>query len=553
MLVGLLFAVSFFAIGMRLVDLTVLQEAAFAPSRVAISEGRMDRANILDRNGVLLATSVTTASLYADARLVTDGNHIAKKLVKVLPELDESVMARRLNSGKAFVWLMRHLTPQQQEKVLRLGEPALSFQREEKRFYPHGTLCSHVLGMTDIDGRGIAGLEKSFDLQLAQDSSETSSVLDDRVQDVAFQQSALQTSLDVRVQSALRNQLIWAMEKFRTTAANGLVMDLETGEILAMSSLPDYNPNQDVSSTSKDAYFNRNTLGIYEMGSTFKLLNTALALESGVATLGSLYDATKPLKVGRFRIKDYHGKNRWLSVSEAFIYSSNIASARMALDAGVPAQQDFMKRLGLLESTSLEIPEVGSPLSPVAWREASAITISYGYGISVSPLQLASAVAKLVAPEGAAPPTLLRKSEPVTERIRGVSPTISSKIRKLMRYVVAKGTGRKARVNGYVVSGKTGTAEVLHNGRYQDGRVTTSFMGTIGTTLDTPKYLVFVMLVEPKGTTDSFGYHAAGWNAAPLAGRVMGQVASLMGLPPSKEQDQVMLELPGLTMRHAKY
>ncbi|XP_022778919.1 uncharacterized protein LOC111320530, partial [Stylophora pistillata] len=245
---------------MRLVDLTVLQEAAFSNSRWLPSEGRVSRANIIDRNGVILATSVTTSSLYADARLVTDGKRIARKLVKILPELNEENMARRLNSGKAFVWLMRHLTPKQQERVLRLGEPALNFQRDEKRFYPHGSLCAHVLGMTDIDGKGISGLEKSFDNQLMQDPLKVFSALDDRVQDETFQQDAVQTSIDVRIQSALHHQLIWAMEKFSTKSANGLVVDLKTGEVLAMASLPDYDPNVDKGILPKEAYFNRNTL-----------------------------------------------------------------------------------------------------------------------------------------------------------------------------------------------------------------------------------------------------------------------------------------------------
>ncbi|MCP4923643.1 MAG: penicillin-binding protein 2 [bacterium] len=552
-LVGLLFGISFFAIGMRLVDLTVLKEAAFSPAPFSLSEGRMNRANILDRNGVLLATSVTTASLYADARLVTDGKRIAKKLVNVLPGLNESKMARRLNSGKAFVWLARHLTPKQQEKILRLGEHSLDFQREEKRFYPHGALCAHVLGMTDVDGRGIAGLEKSFESQLAQDPVTLSNPLDDRVQDVTFQEAALHTSLDVRIQSALHKQLIWAMEKFSTKSANGLVMDLATGEILAMASLPDYNLNSDKGLLPKEAYFNRNTLGVYEMGSTFKILNTALVLETGVAKLESLYDATKALKVGRFRITDYRGKNQWLTVSQAFVHSSNIASGQMALDAGIPAQKAFMKGLGLLDSASLEIPEIGRPMSPRNWREPNAITISYGYGMSVSPLQLMDAVAKVVAPDGAAKPTLLKRSESPRERTRGVSEKTADKIRKLMRYSVLRGKNSKAKVNGYVVSGKTGTSMTLKNGRYQEGQVTTSFMGIIGTTVDNPKYLVFVMMEEPKAIKETFGFNAAGWNAAPLAGRVMGDVASLMGLPPSQEQDQAVPDLPGLEIRHAKY
>jgi cell division protein FtsI (penicillin-binding protein 3) len=553
MLVGLMFAISFFAIGMRLVDLTVLQEAAFSNSRWLPSEGRVSRANIVDRNGVILATSVTTSSLYADARLVMDGKRIARKLVKILPELNEETMARRLNSGKAFVWLMRHLTPKQQEKVLRLGEPALNFQRDEKRFYPHGSLCAHVLGMTDIDGKGISGLEKSFDNQLTQDPLKVFSALDDRVQDETFQQDSVQTSIDVRIQSALHHQLIWAMEKFSTRSANGLVLDLKTGEVLAMASLPDYDPNVDKGILPKEAYFNRNTLGIYEMGSTFKILNTALVLETGVAKLSSLYDATKALKVGRFRITDYRGKNQWLTVAQAFVSSSNIASGQMALDAGIPAQKAFMKSLGLLEPASLEVPEIGRPMIPTRWREPNAITISYGYGISVSALQLSSAIAKVIAPEGYVEPTLIKCSGVPKKRTLGVSAKTASKIRKLMRYSVVAGKNSKAKVNGYIVSGKTGTAMVLKNGRYQEGRVTTSFMGTIGTTVDDPRYLVFVMLEEPKATKDTYGFNAAGWNAAPLAGRVMGDVAALMGLPPAQEEEQEAPELPGLTMRHAKY
>ena len=452
------------------------------------------RADIVDRNRELLATDLATASLFADPRKVDDASAAASKIVAALPELSEAEVRAKLSSGGSFVWLKRGLTPGQQFETNRLGIPGLDFVGEDRRVYPFGALTAHVLGFTDVDNKGLAGVEQSFDQMLTE------------------QDEPLQLSIDVRVQEIVREELARQVATFGAIGAAGIVMDATNGEVLALVSLPDFDPNAP-REASEEARFNRVSLGVYELGSVFKVFNHALALDTGVASMSSFYDATKPIRVSRFTISDFHGENRWLSVPEIFMYSSNIGSARMALDVGTAAQRRFMGALGMLRKTGVELPEQGRPIFPDQWREVNTMTIAFGHGIAVSPLHLVSGVAAIVNGGVLYPPTLVRRNEDeVLLGTQVVSAKTSTEMRRLMRLVVSDGTGKKAAAPGYFVGGKTGTADKLEDGRYKRNAVISSFVAAFP--MQDPRYVVYVMLDEPKGTKETFGFATGGWTAA---------------------------------------
>ena len=515
--VALVFAISFVVLGVRLVQLTVIREPSHSLAFISSSptKSTAGRADIVDRNGVLLATNLITASLYADARVVPDVAATAQKLVAILPELSPSAVRERLSSGRAFVWLKRNLTPTQQAAINDLGIPGLHFRAEQRRLYPHGALEAHVLGFTDVDGNGIAGIEKYFDQDMRDRGPEGKS---------------LQLSLDIRVQHVLRDELTAAMLRFRATGAAGLVMNANTGEILGLTSLPDFDPNHP-SAAPALARFNRATKGVYELGSVFKVLTVAMALDSGVTNIAGGYDATKPIRISRFTIRDSHAKARWLSVPEILIYSSNIGAAKMAMDVGRDGQREYLDRFGLLDRPRLELPEVGAPITPARWGDISTMTASYGHGLAVSPVQFASAFAATVNGGVLMPATLIKRR--AGERAVGVqvvSEQTSEQLRRLLRAVVEKGTGRKASAPGYLVGGKTGTAEKAGVGGYNRKSLISSFVAAFPMTA--PEYVVYLLLDEPKGNSETHGYAGAGWTAAPLTSRVVGRIAPILGVRP---------------------
>ena len=511
---GALFAIAFAVVALRLTAVALLQERGeplqarerSAPTLV------VDRADIVDRNGVVLATSLPTASLYANPRQVLDPQEAAARLAEVLPELSQGELASKLSADKSFVWLKRNLTPREQYRVNRLGIPGLYFQNEERRVYPQGALTAHVVGFTDIDNRGLAGIEQSFD-DVLRDS-----------------RRPLRLSIDVRLQHILREEISRAMADFTAIGGAGVILDVRTGELLALTSLPDFDPNQP-GAASDDARFNRASLGIYEMGSTFKIFNTALALDSGAVRMQDSFDATKPIRIGGFSIRDYHGKNRWLSVPEIFMYSSNIGSARMAEEVGGEAQKAFFAKLGMLRPVSVELPEVGQPLYPSTWRPINTMTIAYGHGLAVSPLHLVSGVAAVVNGGILRPATLIaRDPDEIPDGERVISADTSEKMRKLLRLVVEAGTGKSADVPGYLVGGKTGTADKQQGKGYNRNSRLASFVGVFP--MNDPRYVVLVMVDEPKPNAKSFGYATGGWVAAPAVGRIIQRMAPLMGMPP---------------------
>ena len=513
---GVLFAFAYLVISARLVDLSMM-ESTEGPRNTPIAfSGKTlgSRSDIMDRNGILLATSLPTAALYANPRHILDADRAAARLSLALPGLDRGKIRKKLAADSSFVWLSRNLTPKHHHAVNRLGIPGIYFQRTQRRVYPQGRTAAHALGLTDIDGNGLSGMERYFDQSLRESVS------------------GLELSLDIRVQSILRDSLLRASAEFSAIGAAGLVLDVTSGEVLAMASLPDFDPNR-TRQAKGAAHFNRVTKGVYEMGSTFKLFTTAMALDSGTVNLRDGYDASRPIHIARFTISDYHGKNRWLSVPEILVYSSNIGTAKMALDVGTRTQRAYLARLGLLSRPGIELPEVGRPLTPNRWREINTMTISYGHGIAVSPLQLSSAVAAIANGGVLHSPTLLkRKSWHNIPGHRVLSAKTSLEMRRLMRLVVKSGTGRKAEVAGYRIGGKTGTADKPGKNGYSDRRVIASFVAAFPT--DAPRYVVLALLDEPKGTKKTHGYATGGWLAAPVVKHVVRRIAPLLGIRPSQ-------------------
>jgi cell division protein FtsI (penicillin-binding protein 3) len=513
---SLLFAAAFLIVAGRLVSVALISSGgepsiAEAPRATQLET---ERADIVDRNGIVLATNLVTASLYANPREVPSPRAAAAALSKVLPELPQAEVESKLASGKSFVWLKRNLTPKQQYAVNRLGIPGLSFQREERRVYPHGNLAAHILGFTDIDNRGIAGVERQFESRLAE------------------QHAPLALSIDIRLQHILKEELSRSIHDFSAIGGAGVILDARNGEVLAMISLPDFDPNEP-GHASADTRFNRATLGVYEMGSVFKVFTTAMALDAGVTSLKGGYDASHPIKVSRYTISDYHAKNRWLSVPEIFIYSSNIGSAKMALDVGPEGQRAFLKRLGMLSPLALELPELGEPQGPAQWKELAAMTIAFGHGLSVTPMHVASGVASVVNGGLKVRSTIVKQEEPLAEE-RILKPDTSQALRQLMRLVVERGTGKSADAPGYRVGGKTGTAEKAAGKGYKRNALISSFVGAFP--MDDPRYVIFLAVDEPKPNKESHGYATGGWVAAPAVRRLVERMAPLVGIAPVEEK-----------------
>jgi len=514
--VFLIFGIVYLVIGGRLTSLSLFNEAPEAPTIHAAS-GEMptaSRADLVDRNNIVLATSLPTVSLCADGKKILNSDEALEKLQSVLPDLDRNKLNEDLHSTKRCATIKRHLTPRQYYAVNKLGIAGLEFSPDEARTYPSGRLTAHVLGYTDIDSNGIAGLEKG---------------LNDRLQQ---HPDPVVLSLDLRLQTILHRELNNALDEFHAIGGAGLVMDIATGEILSLVSLPDFDPMQ-AGNADDDAKFNRATLGVYEMGSTFKVFNTALALDSGLIKPSDRFDTLHPMQVGDRTIRDFHPSKYHLNVAEIFMESSNIGAARMAERIGATRQRAFFSRLGLTEKAPIEIPEVGLPLfpSPSNWSHATTLTVAFGHGIAVNAVQLASAAATVIGDGRLVHPTLLKvTSNPFNSNERIVSPQTAAQMRALMRLVVTHGTAKAAEVAGYVVGGKTGTADKIMGRQYNKNARLSSFIGVFP--VQTPRYLVFAMLDDPKGNAKTYGYATGGWTAAPVVGRVIGQIGPLLSLPP---------------------
>jgi cell division protein FtsI (penicillin-binding protein 3) len=508
----------------KLVLFGVTAESNEASKRATQDATATARPDILDRNGLILATDVKTSSLFGEPRRLVDRDEAVELLTNALPDLDTAEVRQRLNTRKGFVWLKREITAEQERQIHRLGIPGIGFLRENKRVYPSGPVVSHLIGHVNIDNQGIAGIEKWLDSNGLADLH-MAGFANDR------QQEPVELAVDLRVEHALRDELLRAKDKYKAKAAAGLVSNVRTGEIVALVSVPDYDPNNP-KEANDPTRINRLTTGVFEMGSTFKALTLAMAIDSGRMNINSVFDARVPLQYGKHTINDYHGQKRMLTMGEVFTYSSNIGTARMALALGVEHHKQFLRRLGQLDRLRTELPESAEPLVPRRWQEINTVTIAFGHGLSVAPLQAMMANAALVNGGLLIPPTFRKRTEEEAMQVatRVLKPDTSEKMRYLMRLNAEKGTAKRADVDGFYVGGKTGTSEKVVNGRYAKNKLLNTFTAIFPA--DQPRYLLLVMLDEPQVIPETHGYATSGWNAAPTAGLIIARIAPLLAITP---------------------
>jgi cell division protein FtsI (penicillin-binding protein 3) len=517
------FALVYAVIAGRVIMLAAQSGSGNTASR-SVDATALSRPDLVDRNGEILATDVKLPSLFAEPKRIIDVDEAVEQLTAVLPDLDPVETRERLSSKKGFAWLRREITPQQMAQIHRLGIPGIGFLKENKRVYPNGNTVSHLIGHVNVDNQGIAGLEKWLDSRGLADLHMAGFAVD-RLQ------KPVELAVDLRVQHVIRDELIAAREKFKAKAAAGLLIDVRTGEIVSMVSVPDYDPNNPKEANDPDR-INRLTTGVYEMGSTFKALTVAMALDAGRFNLNSMWDARSSLRYGSFSIDDFHAQRRVLNTAEVFTYSSNIGTARMALSLGVDHHREFLRRLGQLDRLTTELPESAAPIVPRRWGELNTVTISFGHGIAVAPLQSLAAVGALMNGGYWIPPTFIKRSEAEARRVavRVVKPETSERMRYVMRLNAEKGTAGRSEVRGFYVGGKTGTSEKVVNGRYSKTQLLTTFMAVFPS--DKPQYLLLVMLDEPKGLPETHGFATAGWNAAPTSGRIIARIGSMLRIEP---------------------
>lgn len=526
MILMLLFSAVALVIALRLMWLTIFADSALG--RVNANLMTPPRADIVDRNGEVLARTIDAWSIGVHAnRLLNKPEDLAPKLAALMPERTEAQYLALLKSGVHFTYLRRRAMPELVAAVNALGEPGMAFSREPERLYPQLTLAAHVLGYTDMDGHGVTGMER---------------VLDKRLSDPAARKSPVALSIDTRVQAAMETELASAMASHQALGATGLVMDVRTGEMVALVSLPVFNPNK-IGQSNPEAFRNNVTQSVYELGSTFKPITMAGAIDAGVVTsLSKRYDATVPLQVGKYKIKDDHPMNRWLNVPETLVHSSNIVTARIADQMGQQRMEALFRRVGFYESPYIELKEKGRPLVPGYWGRTTTMTTAYGHGIAVTPLQLASAYAALVNGGIWRPATLLKVAPgKASKGRRAFSQHASDTIRQLLRLIVTDGTGKKADVSGLRVGGKTGTAEKPGAGGYSKHANVSTFAAAFP--MDAPRYVVIAMLDSPKGTAESFGLTTAAWTVAPVVAKVIARTGPMLGVFPDPSREMPLDEL----------
>ncbi len=483
------------------------------------------RPPILDRNGLEMAVDIRVPSLFAEPRRIVDVEEAVRELRTVLPNLDEKWLRERLTGDKGFVWVQRELTPAIEEQVMRLGIPGIDFITESKRFYPGMSEAAHILGSTNVDNQGIAGIERAMD-------NESIALLQDLGLARGNALTPVNLSVDMRVQHVLHDQLVDAMTRYQAIAAAGVMMDVHTGEIIALASVPDFNPNEPASALVKDT-FNRITAGIFEPGSTFKTVTFAAALDAGAVSLTDDFDARYGIRFGRFTIDDFHGKHRILSLPEVYKYSSNIGTIRIMQAMGKDNFRAFLSRMKFDKRVEFELPEMRVPTVPNTLSEVGAATVSFGHGLSVSPLHLVTAYAAMANGGNYVPPTLYRRDMAEAEKLyeRVLKPETSAAMRYLMRLNALEGSGSQMNkaATGYRAGGKTGTAEKVVDGKYSSAKVTNFFASAFP--LDNPRYAIVIMVDEPKAENPQSGT-TAGWNAGAVTGRLIQRVAPMLGVAP---------------------
>ncbi len=529
-LAALGFLVLYGVICAKLIYLGFKPETAHHPAVEAVSASRPD---ILDRNGQVLASDVKVMSVFAEPKRLIDKDEATELLTAVLPDVDPRELRDRLGAAKkGFVWVKREVTPHQRDEVFHLGLPGVGLIAENKRVYPNGPIGAHVLGFANVDNQGIAGIEKYIDGQgLADLHNLGFGATPDELQPITL-------SLDARATHAMRDELERGVTRFKAKAGAAAILDVNTGEIIALASLPDYDPNKptDEKANALDlTHINRMNVGVYEMGSTFKALTIAMALDSGKVNLSSRLDARGALTFGRFKIHDYHAQNRALTVPEVFTYSSNIGTARMAMGQGVEKHKVFLRKMGQLTRMRTELPESAEPIYPKNWSELNTMTIAFGHGLAVAPLQAMMAVGALMNGGYLITPTFLKRSQEdaMKDAAQVVKPETSEAMRYLMRLNAEIGTARKVNIDGYFVGGKTGTAEKVIHGHYDKNRLFTTFMAVAPS--DKPKYLFLTIMDEPQGLPEDGGHATAAFNAGYVTGRIIERTGPVLGLAPRFE------------------
>ena len=523
--VSLLFCLVYLVIISKLVWLGMKPEQPQNVARSASEAVSAARPDILDRNGKILATDVKTVSVFAEPRQIIDKEDAVDQLTAVLPDLNAKDLRQRLGSRKGFVWVKRSITPEEKIKVFRLGLPGIGFLPENKRVYPNEALGAHVLGFTNVDNIGIAGMEKYIDDQgLADLNGAGFHLTPENLRPIVL-------SLDLRATQIVRDELVKGVEHFKAKSGAAAIMDVNTGEIIALASIPDFDPNNPAQALDPDR-INRMSVGVYEMGSTFKALTLAMALDAKAVSLNSLIDARQSLHYGRFTIHDFEPQHRMLTVPEVFTYSSNIGAARIAMMMGVKAQQDFLRKMGQLTRLRTEVPESAEPIVPKNWSELNTMTIAFGHGLAVAPLQAMMAIDALANGGYLMKPTFLKRSEEDAKKNaqRVIKPETSEELRYIMRLNAVVGSAKGSNIPGYFVGGKTGTADKVVAGRYSNNRVFTTFDAIVPA--DKPKYLFMTVMDEPQAVPESHGFHTAAWNSGVVTGKIIERATPLLGLPP---------------------
>lgn len=525
MILMLLFAAGLLLVVARLGMLALVAEpASRRDMAAALTPARGD---IVDRNGAPLARTIDAWSIGVHpGKVIGDKRLLAEQLAELMPERSVADLLKALNGSANFTYLQRRALPELVNKVNALGEPGIAFAREPERLYPQSTIAAHTLGMLDFDGRGIIGMERHLEAQLTNP---------------ALRGAPVSLSLDLRVQGALESELGRAMASHQAAGAAGIILDTDTGEVMALASLPSFNPNK--MERHESGILNNVTQSVYELGSTFKPLIMAEAIDSGVVTsMAKRFDATQPLAIGRFRIRDDHAQKRWLNIPETLVHSSNIATARVAEELGQERMEHLFRKLGFDTAPDIEV-EKARPLWPRNWGRSTTLTTSFGHGIAITPLHLASAYAAMVNGGIWRPATLMKQREAPAGR-RVFSEATSQRMRQLMRLIVLHGTGRKGEAPGYRVGAKTGTAEKPGAGGYNKRVNVSTFAAAFP--MDAPRYVVIAMLDSPKGNAESFGLTTAAWTAAPVVSRVISRTGPLLGVIPDAQRDVDVSELTPL-------
>jgi cell division protein FtsI (penicillin-binding protein 3) len=529
-ILGLAFFLGFGAIGGKMATLAV---SAPEEPKLSVSSSRIysQRADIVDRNGAVLATNLVTTSLYAQPQMMVNPTRAAEGLKKIFPDIKLDKLIKKFSGKRTFVWVRKKISPEQQQAVQDIGEPGLFFGPREMRLYPNGTLAAHILGGASFGKEGVkaaeligvAGVEKFFD---------------DRLRDPAQVDKPLQLSIDLTAQATTRRVLEGGMKIMNAKTAAAIVLDVKTGEIISMVSLPDFDPNKRPKpllegDPTQSPLFNRAAQGVFELGSTFKAFTAALSIEKGLAGENTMINIKGPIRIGGFKIKDFKNYGNQLSVSDIIVKSSNIGSARLAQAAGDEVQKAFLKDLGFFEPMSVELTESVhvKTLYPKDWTELSTMTISYGHGIAVTPLHLASAYATLANGGYKIRPTLIKGNGQPAFGDRILSGQTSATMMRILRGVVTRGTASFGDVKGYSVGGKTGTADKPKpTGGYYEGKVISTFASVFPT--NDPKYVLILMLDEP--TIEAAGKlrRTAGWTAVPVAAELITRLAPILNMRP---------------------